>query len=305
MEQPRIRNLANLFAAGTKASAGAGQHGVALSMTICTKAVIDSELNSFELLFDEHQAATADLSTLIKALGVQRKAASEFVFAARDSMKRKLGRKYSTAWEGTGFNRTLQVPTTVARLQLVMRSLQSYLEDHPAFEVEDAVTADIAETTLTALTDAQTAVDLQESVVGTLLTKRRKAEKQLRLRVRWLVDELSRLLDPMDDRWTAFGLNKPGQQKTPNRPANVIVKMSSPTAMTVEWDKSPRARYYRIWLKVIGVDAEPVPVGSPADLHFLLEDLPSGSEVEVSVSAVNDGGESARSEVVRVPVAVP
>ncbi len=122
----------------------------------------------------------------------------------------------------------------------------------------------------------------------------------MRLRLRGVVEELNRVLGPLDPRWEAFGLNQPGLKQVPERPGKVNVVVQAGGIAAVKWAKSARAEYYRIWLKVIGVDAEAVPVGSPADLDYTIENLPAGSQVEVSLSAVNNGGESARSEVVVV-----
>jgi hypothetical protein len=54
----------------------------------------------------------------------------------------------------------------------------------------------------------------------------------------------------------------------------------------------PRAEHYRVWKRVIGVEAEFVNVDSPTDANFTLENLPAHASVEIAVSAVNNGGES-------------
>ncbi len=300
MEQPRINTLADLFSAGTKVSAGANTHSVALGLTVGTKVLIDGDLNLLGLAFDAHRAGKEELKDLRILLRSNQDATYEFNFAARDSLKRTLGRRYSSAWEGSGFSNSLEVPRSVPRLQLVTRSLQAYLADHPAYEVPDAVTAVLAQASLDALTNAQTAVDVQESAVGTLLAARRAKEKKLRLRLRWVIDELSRVLDPLDDRWTAFGFNKPGLQQTPDRPGKVSVILKDNDSASVKWARAARAEYYRVWIKVLGLHQDPIPVGSPADLDFTIESLPAGSQIEIGVTAINNGGESAMSEVVKV-----
>ncbi len=299
MRQPRINTIADLFSAGTKFSAGSNEHGVALGLTVGTKVLVDADLNQFGLAFDAHRAAKVEFRGRRTALKGAQNAAFEFDFATRDSLKRALGRKYSSAWEGSGFNNSLVVPRSVARLQLLTRSLQSYLADHPELEVEDAVTAVLAQGALDNLTNAQTAVDLQKSAVGTLLTARKQKEKQLRLRLRWVIDELSRVLGPLDNRWTAFGLNRPGVQETPPRPGKINVTVSGLVG-SVKWAKSPRADYYRLWLKRLGLDEEAQNIGNASDPNFTIESLPAASQFELSISASNNGGESARSEVVTI-----
>ena len=56
----------------------------------------------------------------------------------------------------------------------------------------------------------------------------------------------------------------------------------------------------RVWKKVRGVDAAAVAVGSPADLDFTIENLPTGAVIEITITAVNNGGESPVSEVITI-----
>ncbi|MFN7140463.1 MAG: fibronectin type III domain-containing protein, partial [Limisphaerales bacterium] len=92
----------------------------------------------------------------------------------------------------------------------------------------------------------------------------------------------------------------PGARSTPPAPENVSTTLVGHDAVAVKWEPAPRARHYRVWKKVSGVDEEFVPVGSPADRDFTLENLPSESVVEIAVTAVNRGGESRKSAVITV-----
>ncbi len=73
-------------------------------------------------------------------------------------------------------------------------------------------------------------VALKKSTAGTLLTSRKQKEKAMRRRLRGLIEELGRAMDPLDDRWIAFGLNKPGLQETPDRPTKVNVTLQGSSA---------------------------------------------------------------------------
>ncbi len=118
--------------------------------------------------------------------------------------------------------------------------------------------------------------------------------------LRGLVKELSLTLTLDDGRWTAFGFNAPAAKERPETPTNVTAVSVAENAMAVQWDKAPRAEYYRVRIKVVGVDEEPKVVGTPSDTDFMFEELPADAVVEVTISAVNKGGESALSEVVMV-----
>lgn len=74
-----------------------------------------------------------------------------------------------------------------------------------------------------------------------------------------------------------------------------------PTAAAVKWDASARAQYYRVWSKVHGTEGENIAAGLPADLDFTIENLPANSLIDIIVTAVNSGGESATSNAPTFP----
>ena len=57
---------------------------------------------------------------------------------------------------------------------------------------------------------------------------------------------------------------------------------------------------YRVWIKIHDAEVDYTAIGSPSDLDFTLENLPANSTVDIVVSAVNNGGESAVSDVITV-----
>jgi len=93
-------------------------------------------------------------------------------------------------------------------------------------------------------------------------------------------------------------LQKPGAEATPDVPQGVSAVLISPNAASVKWLAAPRAEHYRVWKKVEALDTEFVAAGSPADLDFTIESLPSHGTIHIAVSAVNNGGESAPSSLI-------
>jgi hypothetical protein len=247
---------------------------------------------------DAYRQGRDALRVCRRTLEVKLTEAYEVAHSIRDTLKRSLGRKYSVAWEGTGLRGSLKVPRSVAALEYVLRSFGNYLADHPALEVPTVATAAIAASAMAALTTANTAMTVRKGAVRNLLSARKKAAKTMHLRIRGVVEELKRVIGPVDGRWESFGLNQPGLKQAPPAPENVSVTLVEEDAAMADWDPSPRAEHYRVWVKVIGVDEEARPVGRPADCDFSMEDLPKNAEVEVAISAVNEGGESLRSAVV-------
>ncbi len=300
MRQPRYDSLTSLVSGGSHASAGAGAHAVALALELSTKPAIDAALNPLLTQRDAHTVATGELATLRGLLRTRQDETYDLLVGSRDLLKRTLGKKYSPAWAGTGFTFSLQVPYSVAKQQSMAGTLKAYLTANPTLERVDLMTAAMIGTALDNLTNAENAVKLKESAVGTLLSGRKQKEKALRLRLRWVIDELGRVIDPLDDRWTAFGLNKPGLKETPAVPTKLSVTLRNNVAASLKWKGAARAGYYRVWIKVNGVDQDMRAVGSPADLDFTIENLPANSTIQIAVSSVNNGGESALSEVVTV-----
>ncbi|MBA4150365.1 MAG: fibronectin type III domain-containing protein, partial [Verrucomicrobia bacterium] len=134
--------------------------------------------------------------------------------------------------------------------------------------------------------------------VSGLYTNRDAAAVALQAALRLLLKELGIVFDPLDPRWLSFGFKKPGAKQTPDAPENVSVVSIDEETAAIKWDPTPRAASYRVRAKVVGVDAEPVLVGSPKDPDFTMEALATDAEVEVTISAINSGGESRGTTVI-------
>jgi hypothetical protein len=150
------------------------------------------------------------------------------------------------------------------------------------------------------LFEAIGAVNQQKTVCRDLQTVRNDKAKALRKRLRGLIEELNQNLSPIDARWNAFGFNLPGVIETPEQPTGLMAALIGPGVVALKWNAAARAGYYHVYKKVVGVDAEYVLVGSPADIDFTLEGLPTGAQVEIVVAAINDAGDGPKSAKVTV-----
>jgi hypothetical protein len=111
------------------------------------------------------------------------------------------------------------------------------------------------------------------------------------------------LIGPLDSRWLAFGFNMPGAEETPDTPENVTARSLVAGEVAVQCIAAPRADHYRVYTRVVGGASQDfVAVGSPTDPNLTLTGLTSGVQMEVCMSAVNNGGESAKSQAVTVTV---
>jgi hypothetical protein len=250
---------------------------------------------------DNYEQAKATLAQRQAVVNSVLKTSRDFLVLGRDVLKPTLGRSYSQAWTVTGFVHSLVVSKSAAPVQTQLRSFKSFFDSKPELQVDvKDITSARAEALGNSLSGAIDARNQQRSEVKTLLAARRTAQQTLRKRLRGTIHEVSQLIGLLDPRWLAFGLNQPGAEQTPEVPQGLTVTLFGPTAAAIKWTGAPRASYYRVWKKVAGVDTDFVRVGSPADRDFTLEELPSNKTVEIAVSAVNSGGESARSAVVTV-----
>ena len=232
------------------------------------------------------------------ALWALRDEVREFTMLSCDVLKPIFGRSYSERWDIAGFKGSLASPMKPEPLIALVDKLAIFFAGRPELEIPSRnVTSAAAKVLSERLTAAVFAVNSQADTTVGLKQQRDAKFEALRKCMRNMIEELNILLDPLDSHWKAFGFNQPGAKQTPETPTDVEVKVTGDIG-NVTWPAAPRAEYYRVWMKVEGVDAEPVPIGSPSDLDFMVEELPGQKTIEFYVSAVNSGGESGLSEAV-------
>lgn len=174
-----------------------------------------------------------------------------------------------------------------------MESLKLHLTGTPAHESVDMdVTAAIATTIHTNVSNARTALALKVAECGQAKAARDTAEANLRKRLTGMITELATLLSSDDPLWHAFGLSRPADEETPEAPSFTSLIASVPGTLLADWDDALRADHYRVWILIVGVDTEFRAVDSPSDSDATLGGLPSGATVKVRVTSVNDAGES-------------
>ncbi len=226
--------------------------------------------------------------------------ARPFLRITRDILRLHFGAAYSQRWTAAGFHGSLQIPNPPEKVILLLEAMGEFFAENSSLEVAGLqITAVQVKARHAALLSAQHAVKNSDSRVKTLQAAKDEKFRVLRSRLRNLVKELSLILEPLDPRWKLFGLSVPGAKRTPGAPTNVAGTAISDTAFAVKWDPTPRAEYYRVRVRIAGVDEAPKWVGSPSDPDFVLEEMPADKDVEVTVYAVNRTGESVAAMVTR------
>jgi hypothetical protein len=160
----------------------------------------------------------------------------------------------------------------------------------------------IADAKFTALSDARSALAFHVAIMGQKRATRDADETALRVRLRGAIDELTQLLENDDPLFYAFGINPPDASETPEQPENLVLTPGAPGTIYADWDNAPRADYYRVYRKVVGVDPDFTLDQSPADSDATLTGLPSGQTVQLHVIAVNEAGNSPASSTEEIVV---
>ena len=138
--------------------------------------------------------------------------------------------------------------------------------------------------------------------VGLKKATRDTEAKKLRKRMTGLVGELKQLLPGDDARWRAFGLNPPNAVGLPEVPEGLTVIGSMAGHLFTDWESAALSDRYRLYRKITGVDSDYVLVRTVTETEADLNTFTSGQVVKVRVSAVNDAGESLKSEPVEQTV---
>ena len=254
---------------------------------------------------NDHERGKEVLSKAYEDMDLALAAARSHAQIAREVVKRSLGNHYTQSWTALGFNGSLQIPRTVDGMLALLPNLQSYLRSNPSLVVPVLdVTPERTTILLTNLLAAKNVVNELKSDRKRLMNVRKQKEANARRSLRMLAKDLSFALSSVDPRWKEFGFNPPGVLAVPEVPKTVEAVVVAKDAVAVKWSRAPRAKRYRIWKKIIGVDVEFNVCGTSADLDLIIESLPPGAIVEVAVSAVNNGGESGLSEVLRIVTTV-
>lgn len=112
------------------------------------------------------------------------------------------------------------------------------------------------------------------------------------------IRELNELLAADDPRWETFGLNIPANPNPPDAVSTLTMTAVGSGREALTWSAATRASYYRLFIKVEGVDADFRFLKRDNDLDHTLTDLTPGATISVYVIAANAGGEAAPSPTV-------
>jgi len=300
MKQKVIQSITGALNAAQMINLGITELNATVHLPRNPQSEIIEELTNTIMACGNHEQAKQVKATRRNALVDAIDEAQKFSRVVRDFLKLIFGNEYSALWTALGFNASLAVSDEPEDLLAMLLAIIAYLTNNPSLEVGTVVTAARAQALHDTLKAAQHAYMSQGADVDILKNVRDEKYEILRKRIGNVYQELRMELEPLDPRWKKFGFNMPGADETPEQVEGLKVTLIGPTAAAVKWEASTRAEHYRVWMKIHGTEGDYVAVGSPADLDFTIENLPTNAAIDIVVTAVNNGGESPVSDVITI-----
>lgn len=259
-----------------------------------TEAVIRADITGLRNAEAVFGRAKADRQKARVSVQTADAAAVQFLGNSRRVLVSFLGNDWSAAWEPTGFpDRSTKVPRTRDKRLNLCAALQIHFTNVPAHEVAAlGVTAALAGTRFQALSDGRDAFGLKSEAQAVAKQARQAAYHRLRKRLHDFINELDTLIAADDPRWEAFGLNRPAAPTVPDRVKDVTLTPGLPGQLLSQWPRAMRAKRYRPFVQVVGVDAKPVARDAVHDVTTTLTGFAPGQTVQVFIVAANDTGEA-------------
>ena len=301
MKQKQINTITGAITSAQMIILGITELGATVTLTRNPKSEIVDELTNTIMACGNLEQAKQVKATRRNALVDSINDSQKYIRVVRDFLKSIFGNTYTDLWTALGFsNDSLAVSDLPEDLIRLLLAIVAHLTNNPSLEVGTVITAARAQALHDALVAAKHALESQEANVNMAMIERDAKYSVLRKRISNVYQELLMELDDLDPRWKKFGFNIPGADETPEQVTGVKVTLIGPTAAAVKWEAAQRASYYRVWMKLHGTEGDYTPAGSPADLDFTIENLPANSQIDIVVTAVNNGGESPVSEVITI-----
>ena len=296
--------ISELIAAGEDLYDGLVQHAVACEIKKNTPADFRADLDALIAAQNALAAAEGAEPAAYAALRTADSNGKGFIARAIKVLSIALGNDWSAEWTATGLpDQKVGIPSTQDKRFTALNGLAAYFTNNPAKENAPlSVTAAIATTLHTAVSDARQGVGNALNLTKTRLLARNEARDAFRLRFRGTINELEQCLSIDDPKWYDFGLNRPADPATPGQPSNVHATALGQGRVLIQIDGARRANSFNYYKQVIGTDTEPVKLINTEGTQPTAENLPAAATAQITVAGVNDAGEGQASEPVSVVV---
>jgi hypothetical protein len=264
-----------------------------------------NENKGSQLVYKLCEDAAKDARSALKALSDGN--VKKLLTAYRDVMEGIHGRKHNAGWSAAGFTDGTSVPREHDKRQSLLAAARSYLAANPTHEVtlpQPGGVQPLAVTAAAALAlggTFQAAFDLvntKEADQANCKNLRDADKKALFDEVSGGIGEIGRLIAADDPRWEAFGLNIPANPNPPEAVTAATLTSVGTGREELSWPAATRATYYRLFLKIHGVDTDFQFIKRDSDLDHTFTNLTPGTTISAYVIAANPGGEAVPSPTV-------
>jgi len=257
-----------------------------------------------QLVYKSCEDAAKDARSALKALSDG--TVKTLLTAYRDVLERIHGKKHNAGWGAAGFTDGTAVPREHDKRQSLLAAMRSYLAANAGHEatLPQPSGPPLAVTAAAALalgTTFQAAFDLVNAKEGEQANCKnlRDADKDALFdEVSGTIRELGDLLADDDPRWETFGLNIPANPNPPEPVSAATLTAVGPGREELAWPAATRATYYRLFLKIHGVDTDFQFIKRDSDLDHTFTNLTPGTTISAYIIAANPGGEAVPSPTV-------
>ena len=289
------------------AAAGARDHGAAVGLKQNTEAVLRVELEALTGtatvpgLKSKWNAAKTYKITAGDAFRTAKTNGRVLATACVNVLKPRLGNRWSNEWQTAGFsNGSLEIPENPL---VLLQQLRAYFLANPTHEVSElGTTAAACDAAAQTIVGSSTASNQSNVAAGHAKSSLDLGVRTARKRLSGLREELGQLLGRDDERWYAFGFDRPSDPVTPETPEHLVVTPGAQgTGMLfVDWDDARRAESYRV-LVLGSINGAVITERLVSESEITLTGLSSGQTVRIVVSSRNGkGGESTPAPAVMV-----
>jgi hypothetical protein len=293
------------------AADGAATHGAAIGLAQNTEANIRNDLTPLvgipgtPGLKGVWNAAKADKIAKTGLLRTEQSNGRALLMTCIGTLKTVFGQKWSSQWNAVGFtDNSLAVP---ANPMVKLQQLRAFYTSNPAREVANvngiACTAANCEAVAQAISDASDASNQSNTDAGTAQANLEAGIATGRRRMTGLREELGQLIEDDDERWYAFGFDKPSDPTTPEVPENLTVTPgpAGSGSLFCNCDDARRADKYRF--VVTNMAGTKLAEKLAEESEAMFTGLTVGATVKVTVTGYKTGGpESQPSPVVQAVV---
>lgn len=215
-----------------------------------------------------------------------------FAASAVGLLKNYLGTQWNSGWQEAGFTAgSLAIPDDPLSL---LTEIGACLGSHADWANEKLrITAAAAAEAKASVVDARAAAKRGLKDLGNAKAAADTARRNLSKRLSGLRMELTQLLPADDPQWYEFGFDRPGDGWQPAAVDHLVLTPGTPGSLFADWDDTRRADRYKVTKQIPGGPVETVST-TIHDSECLLTGLVSGTDVTITVTAINDAGESPR-----------